>query len=149
MRGEAGVMAREVKDTMSVLDPLTDPMLAVMIAVPALLAVASPVLLMAAMVDAEEFQVTELAKSRVLPSLKAPVAANCCELPKVTARFTGLTAMETTAAGVTVSPTVELRDFSVAVTVPVPTDFAAARPVLLSATTPDGEEVHVAKGVRS
>ena len=61
--GLAGVTAIEVKVaavTVNVVDPVTDPEVALMVVVPAATLEARPELLMLATLVAEEFQVTEL-----------------------------------------------------------------------------------------
>src|SRR5262249_38399562 len=90
---------------------------------PAATPVASPlipvVLLIVAIPVADELQVTEVARSRVLASLKVPVALNCCVAPVAIDGFAGVTASElSVAAGATVTVAVVLPR-SVAVTVTV------------------------------
>ena len=59
-----------------VVEPVTPPVVAVMLTVPAASAVSMPVSLMLATVPSDELQDT-LARFCVLPSLKVPVAVNC------------------------------------------------------------------------
>ena len=66
-------------------------------------AVARPVLLIVAMVVDEEFHVAVLVRFCEVPSLKVPVAVNCWVFPMVIEGFAGVTAMDASAAGVTVS----------------------------------------------
>ena len=68
--------------TVKVAVPDTEPELAVMTADPGATAVTRPeVAFTLAMAGALEVQVTVLVKSRVLVSLKVPVAVNCCASP--------------------------------------------------------------------
>ena len=59
------------------------PEVAVMVAVPAVRAVARPLLLIPATVVLDELQVTCVVISRVVPSEKVPVAVNCWVVPQV------------------------------------------------------------------
>ena len=56
-----------------------------------------------AMPEFEELHVTWLVKSRADPSLKVPVAVNCCDPPTEIEAVEGVTAMETRVALLTVS----------------------------------------------
>jgi len=53
------------------------PEVAMMVVVPAAIAVASPLLLTVAIVVSEELQVACMVKSAVVPSANVPVAVNC------------------------------------------------------------------------
>ena len=66
-------------------------------------AVARPVLLIVATVVDEEFHVAVLVRFCVVPSLKVPVAVNCSVFPMAIEGFAGVTAMDASVAGVTVS----------------------------------------------
>jgi hypothetical protein len=57
-------------------DPLTVPELAVIVVAPVTTPVASPLVLIVAMLGLEELQVAVLVRSWVLPSVKLPVAVN-------------------------------------------------------------------------
>lgn len=85
--------------TVSRVLPLTEPEVAVMVVEPCPVLLASPALpvalLMVAIFVAEEFQVAEVVRSCVLPSVYEPVALNCCAVPKATEGFAGLTAIDT------------------------------------------------------
>ena len=61
---------------------------------PGWLAHATPVPLMLATVMTEEFQVTELVKFLLLPSLYFPVAVNCWLPPLLICALGGVTVME-------------------------------------------------------
>src|SRR5947199_10855308 len=93
MWGVAGAWAKVVGAppppavTVRTVEPETDPEVALIVVEPVPTAVARPwlpvVLLMVATAVTDEAQVTEVVRSRVLPSLKVPVAVNCC-VPPVT-----------------------------------------------------------------
>src|SRR5262249_34246892 len=80
--------------TVSVVEPETAPLVALIVLVPAFTAVASPVALIAAVAGVPDVHVTVLVKSCVVPSLKVPVALNCFVPPTVTVGFGGVTAMD-------------------------------------------------------
>jgi hypothetical protein len=65
--------------------------------------VARPAALIVATVTAEELHVAVVVRFCVVPSLKVPVAANCCVLPFGTDGFAGVTATDTSVAAVPVS----------------------------------------------
>ena len=84
--------------TVTVVLPLTAPETALMVAVPALTAVASPLELIVATAVFDEDHVAVLVRSWVVLSLTAPVAVNCWVLPTWTDGFVGLTETETSTA---------------------------------------------------
>jgi hypothetical protein len=57
--------------------------------------VAKPLLLIMATAGDEEFQTTELVRSCVDPSLKYPVALNCCDAPMAVFGAEGVTVIDT------------------------------------------------------
>ena len=79
-KGFAGVTAMDTSVaavTVSVVDPVTEPCFAEIVAdCPAVTPVANPLALIVAAVALEEAQVTELVRSCVLLSEKVPVALN-------------------------------------------------------------------------
>ena len=101
--GFAGVIAIETSVpvgaavTVKVVVPCTAPEVAVIVAVPAASALASPAVLMVAKFICWEPQVTLEVKFCVLPSLKVPVAMYCTVKPAGTVPLAGVTAMETSA----------------------------------------------------
>ena len=143
--------------TVKVVEPDILPDVAVIVEVPAarqgarplesaaLLTVATPVL--------DEFQVAEAVRSCVVLSEKVPVAANCLVVPLAMLGLDGVTVMDTSVAGVTVSEVdpVKLPDAAVIVVVPATTEVA--RPLepaaLLTVATPVLDELQVAEAVRS
>ena len=128
MEATDGVTAMETTAaavTVSVTGPLlTAPELAVMVDVPTLMLLARPklpdVLLTVAVAGVAEFHVTSSVTSCVLLSVNVPVAVNCCVLPNAMEGVAGVTAMETNAAGVTVSVAVALTVPETAVIVSTP-----------------------------
>jgi hypothetical protein len=93
--------------TVSVVDPEMLPDVAAIVVEPAATEVASPLepakLLMAATAAADELQVTDSVRSCVVLSENVPVALNCCVVPGAMLGLAGVTAMETSVAGVTVT----------------------------------------------
>ena len=89
--------------TVSVVDPVTLPLVAEIVEVPAFSAEASPVALTVAVVVLEDAHVAVVVRFCVVPSLYVPVAVNCCVPPAATDGFTGVTAIDTSVAAVTVS----------------------------------------------
>src|SRR5438067_384058 len=85
--GLAGAILIEVNTgvvttvTVKLLELLMFPEAAVMVAVPTPAAVANPLGFTVATDVFEEPQFTDAVKSWVLPSVKVPVAVNCCVLP--------------------------------------------------------------------
>lgn len=114
----------------STLDPLTDPELAEIIVCPTDALLALPVLVIVATVGFDDIQVAKLVTSCTVPSVNVPLAANCCAAPSRIVGLEGLTAIDTSAAGVTVSnadPDVEL---DVAVTLVDPVETLVTKPAL-------------------
>jgi hypothetical protein len=77
--GDWGAIAIDTSaaSTVSVVSPLMLPLVAVMVVVPAVIAVALPPLAIVATAVVDEAQVTCVVRSWWLPSLYVPVAANC------------------------------------------------------------------------
>ena len=84
----AGVTVRPV-------DPLIEPEVAEIVALPTPAPVANPVPLIVATAVLDEPQLTELVRFCVLPSLYVPVAVNCCVVPLAIEGFAGVTAIDT------------------------------------------------------
>ena len=136
-----GVMVIEV-------EPLMEPRVAVMVADATAPPVANPPAVMLAVLLFDELQVTELVRLLVLPSVYVPVAVNCCVVPSAIDGLTGVTAIETSAAAVTVKVVepVTPPDAALIVVAPVATVFA--NPAAEIVATPVLEDVHVAELVR-
>lgn len=109
IEGLAGVIAIEARVagvTVSVADFDTLPAVAVIVVVPTATEVASPfdpaALLIVATPTVLEVQVTVLVRFCVDPSEYVPVAVNCVFVPSAMLGFVGLSAKDTSVAGVTV-----------------------------------------------
>jgi hypothetical protein len=100
--GVTEIEARTAEVTVSVVMPLTDPSVAVIVAAPVITPEAKPPELIVATGD-DEFHVTKEVKSCVLLSLYVPVAWNCTVSPAATVPLAGLTAMDTNAGAPTVT----------------------------------------------
>src|SRR5208283_3672424 len=119
-----------------------------MVVLPAATPVARPALLMVATEGADEVQVADEVRFCLLPSLKVPVAVNCCWFPAAIDGLTGVTAIDTSTGAVTVSPVEPLMEPEVAWMVVLPAATAVARPALLMVATEVTLEVQVADEVR-
>jgi hypothetical protein len=144
------VMATSVAEvTVSFVEALALPDAALMVVLPGTSAAANPAALIVATAVAEEVHVTELVTSCMLPSVKVPVAVNCCICPVAIEGFAGMIVSDTRAAG----PTVALADPvmlpEVAITFALPALTACARPELLTVIVAGALEVHVAEAVKS
>src|SRR5713101_7774321 len=129
--------------TVSRVEPLMLPLVAEIVEVPAPTAVAKPVTLIVATPGVTEAH-TALVSTCVELSLNVPVAANCCVAPLVIEGFAGVTAIDTSVAGVTVSRVEPLMLPLVAEIVEVPAPTAVAKPVTLIVATPGVTEAHTA-----
>jgi hypothetical protein len=105
--------------TVRVVFPLTPFRVAVIVAVPVAALLAEPELLTTATAVFDEAHVTPT-RDCVLPSLKLPVAVNCCDAPKGMLGLAGKTVIELNVAPVTVSAVVLVTDPNVAVIVDCP-----------------------------
>lgn len=83
----------------------------------------SPLLLTVAMASADELQLAEALRFCVLWSEKIPVAVSCRALPWAMERFVGMTTIEISTAGVTVTAVVPDTPAKVALTVALPLHF--------------------------
>lgn len=103
IEGAAGIIVIDCRVgaavTVSKVEPTILPEEHLMVAVPAINAVARPcvpaALLTVATVVLVEPQVTDCVRSKVLPPLKVPVARNCSVVPASTEGLAGVTAIET------------------------------------------------------
>ena len=127
--------------------------------IPTKFAVANPVLLIVAALVFDESHVADVVKSCKLLSEKVPVAKNCIEVFRVMPAimgggFSGVTRMETSCEGVTVSVApVDVLPPRLAVITVVPSAFDVASPfepaVLLTTATALFDELQVAVAVMS
>ena len=136
--GVAGVTEMETRTagavTVSVVIPMTVPLVAEMTVVPTATAVATPAPEIVAVAGVAEAQVTVGETSFIVPSLKVPVAENCCVAPVPIDGLAGVTAIETSVAVdgggaiVTVSVVVPVTVPLVAEMTVIPTATAVATP---------------------
>lgn len=127
----------------------TSPEVAVMVVVPAVTAVASPLLSTVATAVLEELQVTKMATSWVVPSEKVPVAVNCWVVPPGTLGLAGVTTMEDKVAEVTIRVVPPETSPEVAVMIVVPAVRPLAKPVTLTVATAVSDDLQVARAVIS
>jgi len=135
--------------TVNVVEPLIEPKLALIVVMPGSDVLASPWLLMVATGVLEEFQLTALVRFRVLPSVKVPVALNCCFVPSRMEGLPGVTARDAKTGGVTVRVVEPLTDPKEAVIAVVPWARLVASPWLLMVATGVLEEFQLTEVVRS
>jgi hypothetical protein len=118
--------------TVSVVFPLTAPLVAEMTVVPAATLVARPfdpaALEMLAVAGVADAHVTVAVRFCVVASLYVPVATNCCCVPLAIVGVAGVTAIDTSVAAVTVSVVLPLTAPLVAETTVVPSATALVRP---------------------
>ncbi len=151
MLDPAGVTASETSVapvTVSDAVPLTDPAVAVMVAVPVPVLVAKPVESTLATPFDDEDQVSEVS-SCVLPSSKLPTAVNCKVVPSAMDCVAGETAIATRCAGTTVRIVVSVNAPTVAVMVVEPAATVVARPELSMVATAVEDELQVTPVARS
>ncbi len=156
LRGVSEIDVSVAAVTVSVVDPdmLPDP--AVIVVEPAATGVATPLepaaLLIVATPVLDELQVTDVVRFRVEPSEYVPVAVNCWVVPLATLGLAGVTARETSVAGVTVRVVDPDMLPDPAVIVVEPAAAGVATPLepaaLLIVATPVLEELQVTDVVR-
>src|SRR4029077_2758861 len=149
--GFAGVTAMEVSVagvTVSSVEPVMLPLVAEIVEVPTPTAVPKPVALIVATVAVAEAHAA-LPSTCVELSLNVPVAVNCCVAPLLIDGFAGVTAIDTSVAGVTVSSVEPVMLPLVAEIVEVPVPTLVASPVLLIVATVPVAEAHAAVVVMS
>src|SRR4051794_33280699 len=138
MFGVVGVTAIETSpagETVSTVEPVTPAAVALIDEVPVATPVARPVALIVATEVVAETQVTLLVRFCVELSLNVPVAVNCSVVPLAMLGLAGATAIETSAAGETVSTVDPATPESVALIIDVPFAMPVAKPVLLIVAT--------------
>ncbi len=132
--GFAGVTAIDCSVaavTVSKVEPLMDDDVAVIVEVPTPAPLASPEVLIVAVVVVPDDHVTVLVRFCVVPSLNVPVAVNCCVAPLAIDGFAGVTAIDCSVAAVTVRTVEPFIPPDVALIVEVPTPAPVARPAAL------------------
>jgi hypothetical protein len=133
--------------TVSVVLPTMAPLVALIVLLPAFSADAKPALLIVAVVVLDDAHVTLAVMFCVELSLYVPVAVNCCVLPAATDGFTGVTAIDTSVAAVTVSVVLPTIAPLVALMVVLPDLIADAKPAALIVAVVVIEEAHVTLAV--
>jgi len=134
--------------TLSVAEPLIEPAVAVMIALPTPCPLANPPLAMLATVE-DEVQLTKLVRSCLLPSLYVPVAANCWLVPLAIDALPGLTDNDTRTGTVTANVTEPVTVPEVAVIVADPGSTLLAYPAAPIVATAGTDDAQVADCVKS
>jgi hypothetical protein len=125
--------------------PETDPNVAVMVALPAVSALARPELLTVAILPSLDVQVAELVMSCVVASVKVAVAVNCAVVFVGTEGFAGVTVIRETVALVTVNTVLPLIDPEAAVMIALPVAALFAKPLTSTVAMVESEELHVAE----
>ena len=149
--GLAGVTAIDTKVgafTVRVVEPLIEPEVAAIVALPCATPVANPPSLIVATLVDEELHVTVSVRFSVELLLYFPVAVNCSVPPAVIEGLAGVTAIDTNVGAVTVSVVEPLIEPEVAVIVVLPCATLVARPAALMVATLVDEEFQVTESVR-
>jgi hypothetical protein len=149
--GFAGVTAIDTRVafvTVSVVDPTTAPLVALIVDVPAFTAVARPAALIVATVVVPDAHVTLPVRFCVELSLNVPVAVNCCVPATMSVGVAGVTAIDESVAAVTVNVVEPTTAPLVALIVDVPTFRVVAKPAALMVATVVVPEAHVTLLVR-
>jgi hypothetical protein len=97
-------------ETVTIVLPLRELYVALIVAVPAAAVLTNPEADTVATEVAEEDQVPELVRFCVLPSLYCPVATSCWNAPRERDGFVGLSVIEVRAGGATVTAVDPLTD---------------------------------------
>jgi hypothetical protein len=146
--GEIASEARVAFVTVTEAVPLIPAELAVMVAVPAIAAVASPKEFTDTIFCAEDDHVNGVSIC-VLPSSKLPVAVNCSAVPTAIVEVAGLTEMDCRWAATTVRVEESVKPPTVAVMLVVPALRVVATPVLSTLATAVVEELQTTPLLRS
>src|ERR1700722_2230237 len=120
-----------------------------MVEVPPPAAVTRPLEDMVATAGVVEDQATLLERFCVLPSLKVPVAVNCCVAFLASVGFAGVTVKVFSVTAVTVSDADPVTAPDVPLIAEVPADFAVARPAAVIVATAEVWDVQVTLEVMS
>jgi hypothetical protein len=128
--------------------PVTPPDVAEMVVVPTATVLARPPVAIVAVPASVEAQVAEAVRSAVEPSEYVPVAVNCCVTPAATTGFAGVTAMEASTGGSTVSVALPVTPPEAAEIVAVPGAWVVARPLVAMVAAAAFVDVQVTEAVR-
>jgi hypothetical protein len=149
LTGVTDMEDRVVGVTMTITLADINPEVAVMVAVPAAMEVARPLLLTVATDVLDEVQMTRVVMSKLVPSEYAPEAANCWVIPTGMLGLTGVTDMEDRVAEFTVRVILPEVFPEMAIMAVVPTAAAVAKPLLLTVATAGLDELQVTCVVKS
>ena len=149
LAGVTAMLCRVAEVTVSTVEPLTRPNVAVMLDVPTATPWARPPELIVATEVVADAHVTEPVMTAVVASLYVPVAVNCWFAPATIEGFAGATAMLCTVAAVTVRTVEPLISPTVALMLLVPAATPWARPLELIVALAVVPEAHVTVAVRS
>jgi len=146
--GVTAIESRVAPVTVNDAVPLTEPEVAVMVAVPVPVLVANPVVSTLATEVAEDDQFTD-GSNCVLPSSKVPVALNCWLVPIAIDCTAGVTEIEIRWAATTVRSDVSVNEPTFAVIVVEPAATVVASPDPLMEAVAGVEDVQVTPLVKS
>ena len=121
----------------------------VMVAVPAAMAIARPLLLTTTTDGFDELQVACPVISRLIPSEYLPVPLNCEVSPTGMLGLIGVMAMEDRVAEITPRPVFPEKPPKMAPIVTAPAEMAVAKPLPLTTATDGFEDIQVTCGVMS
>jgi len=130
--------------TCRVVEPDTEAVEAMIVEFPVVKAVARPELLTVATLPAEDVHIALFVMSCMVPSLKVPVAVNCCTDPTGSEGLAGVTAIEAMTAEVTVNTVLPVMEAEAADMVTLPTARVLANPVLSTVAIVISDELHIA-----
>ena len=125
--------------TVTVVDPVTEPDVAVIVAVPSPSLLANPALagslLIVAVPGVSDDHVTVPVMFCTLPSVYVPVAVKCCVVPNASTGIAGVTAIDTSTAGVIVTIVEPLIAPELAVTAVLPKATLVTNPCPVTVAT--------------
>jgi len=140
------IETRAAAVTVSRVELLMVPEVAVTVAVPTPMLCASPALLIVAVETVSDDHVAVLVRSCLLPSVNVPVTVNGCVVPSAMEGLAGVIARDTSTAVVTVRVVEPVTDPDVALMVVVPCPRLLANPwlaeSLLIVATAEASELH-------
>ena len=141
----AGVTTIDVNNaevTVATADPDLDPIVAVIVELPADTPVTNPDELTVAYAVLTAFHVAWLVTSLEVPSLYTPIADSCLLWPDAIVKARGDTAIDTSEGAFTVTLPIPDTPLIEAVTVTEPALRAVRRPTLVTAATLTSDELH-------
>ena len=149
LAGDIAIETRAAAEIVIVSEPLTEPEVAVTVAVPFPSVVTIPELLTARTLEGETIHDTVSVMFWVLPSVKVPVTLSCCMAPLIREGFGGVIANEVkSGVGTVITAEVVIKP-ALAVMVALPELIAETRPAGLTAATFAGAVVQATLPVTS